>query len=366
MTNSWDDYLKRQAALEPFLNDSDYTPAQPPEEDELPTLESFEEKEVEWLIPGYLPRKQITIICGTGGTGKTSVWVSLLASISSGTATLFDGSERDFVKREPQKAMFFSGEDTVENVIRKKIRTQGGNLKNIRTMSMDDERFDQIRFGTPTLEKFIAKHRPVLCVFDPIQSFIDPKIKMSDRNAMRQNMRCLIEWGEKYGTTFLVVMHSNKQQNSWGRQRMADSADLWDIARCVWMVGDTQDEDVKYLSHEKSNYGKTGRTMLFKNLGGQPTFQGWTDMKDRDFIIEASKKRDDRKNESDIEGAMDTILSELADHPDGVKASDLDDLLDLIGFSTRSIRTAKKMLKDRKAIRYSRGGTSAPWMIKKT
>ena len=63
------------------------------EESELiiPSLDDYQEEEVEWLIPTYLPKEQITIICGTGGTGKTSVWASLVASLSTGERTLFDG-----------------------------------------------------------------------------------------------------------------------------------------------------------------------------------------------------------------------------------------------------------------------------------
>lgn len=327
-------------------------------------LEDIEEEPIEWLIKDYLPKGQITLICGTGGTGKTSVWVSLAASLSSGTATLFDGVDRSFSPRKPQRVMFFSAEDTVENVIRAKVRTQGGNLKDIFTISISDERFERIKFGSEYLEKLIAKYKPTLCIFDPLQSFVDAKIKMSDRNAMRQSLRCLIEWGKKYGTTFLIVMHTNKQSNVWGRQRMADSADLWDIARCVWMVGETQEDGIKYLSHEKSNYGKTGQTMLFKNSGGHPTFWSWTDLKDRDYVIQAAQKRDEKKNGADIDGAVEAILSELSDHPEGVRAADLDDLLNLIGFSSRAIKAAKKSLKERHAIEYKKNGMSAGWTVK--
>ena len=345
-----------------------YTPPSAPIEDddelEAPTVDEFEEEEVEWIIPGYLPRGQISILCGNGGTGKTSLWVSLAASLSAGRPTLFDGSNPYAVGQEPMKIMFFSGEDTVENVIKKKLHNAGANMKNIRTVSLSSKNFDKIQFGSKYLEGLFRKYKPDLCVFDPIQSFVDRRIKMSDRNAIRQNMRTLIEWGSLYGTASLVVMHTNKLSNVWGRQRMADSADLWDIARCVWMVGDVDDKQ-KYLSHEKSNYGKTGQTMLFQNSGGLPRFSGWSDKKDRDYVIEASKKRNSSDRGKTLNDVCNAILSELAEHPEGVPAKDMDELMLAMGHKAYLIKDAKKELKDAKKIKYSKHEMNGNWWVKK-
>lgn len=332
---------------------------------DIPTLEMFEEQDVEWLIRDYLPKGQITMICGTGGTGKTSVWVSLLSSISSGEPTLFDGFNTDLRDHaEPKTVMFFSSEDTVENVIKKRLRRHGANMRNIRTISLSDQRFDRIKFGSSYLGKLIEKYKPVLCVFDPLQAFVDGKIKMSDRNAMRQAMRCLIEWGDKYGTTFLIVMHTNKQLNVWGRNRMADSADLWDIARCVWMVGDTDQDGIKYLSHEKSNYGKTGQTLLFTNDGGMPVFRGWSDKKDRDFVISAAKLRNS-EGSTNIADACNFILSTLEDYPEGMQAKDLTELMEDTGFKPWGIKQAKSELKNSKKIAYFKTEMKGNWKVKK-
>lgn len=332
---------------------------------DMPTMEDYPEEPVEWLIPEYLPKGQITLICGTGGTGKTSVWISLLASISSGDRILFDGFGDYYDDRQPMQCMFFSSEDTVENVIKGKLRKGHARMRNIHTISLNDPRFEKIQFGSKYLEKLLDKYRPALCVFDPLQAFIDGHIKMADRNAMRQTMRSLIEWGKTYGTTFLIVMHTNKQLNVWGRNRMADSADLWDIARCVWMVGDADDQGMKYLSHEKSNYGRTGKTMLFRNDDGQPVFKGWTDKKDREFVMEAAKKRNEAKSGNTLSDVCGAILSELADHPDGMLIADLDEVLQQIGYSAWAIKRAKAELKDGNKIRMYKVAMDGGWMVKK-
>lgn len=63
---------------------------------------------------------------------------------------------------------------------------------------------------------------------------------MGDRNAMRQCLEPLIGYGDKYGTTFLIIEHTNKQSGVYGRRRIADSADIWDISRSVLIVGDAR------------------------------------------------------------------------------------------------------------------------------
>lgn len=337
------------------------------EELKLQTLDQFDEQDVDWLIRGYIPKEQITMLVGTGGTGKTSVWISLVASLSSGDRTLFDGDiEPSFIKkREPMKILFFSGEDTVEHVIKKKLRAQRANMKNIYTVSIDDERFDKILLGSKYLERLLAKYKPALCVFDPLQSFLKSGVKMSERNAMRQTMRSLIRWGKEYGTTFLIVMHTNKLLNVWGRNRMADSADLWDIARSVLMVGDTEDEGIKYLSQEKSNYGQTRDTLLFKNENGNPTFHAWSKAKDRDFVMAQTKKRNETSTVSSSDEAKDVIMSELEDHPEGVTVHDIDDLLKGIGFTEWATRKAKTELRKERKITYNRSGMGGGMTVKK-
>lgn len=102
---------------------------------------------------------------------------------------------------------------------------------------------------------------------------------------MRNCLNPLIGWGEKYGCTFLIVVHTNKRQGVFGRNRVADSADIWDISRSVLIVGQTQDGK-RYLSHEKSNYGEPGATAIFDIVDGVAVFEEYSDKKDKDFVGE--------------------------------------------------------------------------------
>ncbi|MEY8396508.1 AAA family ATPase [Lachnospiraceae bacterium 45-P1] len=211
-------------------------------------MADVEEKEAEWLTPNYLARACINMMAGDGGSGKTTTWCGIAAGVSAGTRVFFDAVPEEFAKCEPQKVLFFSSEDSVEHTLRARLRKAGANLNNILSVSLQDESFGEIKFNSAILEKLIDEVRPALIIFDPIQSFIPPDMQMGQRNAMRNCLNPLIGWGEKYGCTFLIVVHTNKRQGVFGRNRVADSADIWDISRSVLIVGQTQDGK-RYLSH---------------------------------------------------------------------------------------------------------------------
>lgn len=78
----------------------------------LVSLNDIEEKEASWLVPQRMPKGQIIILAGDGGSGKTSCWCSLAAAISTGAQVFFDETPKEFFESEPQKVLFFSSEDT--------------------------------------------------------------------------------------------------------------------------------------------------------------------------------------------------------------------------------------------------------------
>lgn len=140
----------------------------------LLSMAAVEEKETSWLIPNIVPEKNITLICGDGGVGKTSLWCNIASAVSAGNKSILDQRPEDFVPREPQKVLFFSSEDSIQCTLRKKLRLAGANLENIFSIDLSDPAFSHVQFGSQMLEDIISSVRPALTVFDPLQSFIPP------------------------------------------------------------------------------------------------------------------------------------------------------------------------------------------------
>ena len=310
---------------------------------DMVTLENVEEKEAKWLITDYIPRYQITTLVGDGGSRKTSIWCSIMAAVTNGTRCFMlegDLVPKDFAECEGETVMFFSAEDSFEYVLKRKLRKSGANLKNILTIDISDDRFQDIKFNSPLFEQLIDRYRPALVVLDPIQAFVPPNIQMGQRNAMRDCLSPLVGYGEKYGTTFLIVVHSNKQSGIWGRKRIADSADIWDISRSVLMAGETNESGVRYLSHEKSNYGMTSDTVLYTIEDEIVKFVDYTTKKDKDFVTEVDYNTKQRPQKDE---AKEFILDFLKDGEKEVE--EINSTAKVMSISTNSIKNAKAELK---------------------
>ena len=326
---------------------------------ELTAMENAEEKELEWLIPHYIPKRSITTMAGDGGSGKTSIWCEIAASISIGRPCFLikESIAEPTQQYHGQNVLFFSAEDSFEYTLKRRLRKNGANLPNIFSISISDDRFQHIRFDSDFLENLIAKYRPILVIFDPLQAFVPPYVKMCDRNAMRTYMRPLIGLGEKYDCTFLIIVHSNKQSGLWSRKRIADSADIWDISRSVLMVGETKERGIRYISHEKCNYGVTGDTVLFSLDDEKIIFREYTHKKDREFITEV----DYSVRQAPLrEEAKEFILDFLKNGQKEV--SEMDETAKAIGIKEKTLRRAKEDLKKDERIKiFSQGFRPKKW-----
>ena len=70
------------------------------------TLDTIPEEEAQWLVPGYLPQGQITLLAADGGVGKTTFWCQLLGALSSGRLAGLSAGRRGtdtFTPAEPEQ-----------------------------------------------------------------------------------------------------------------------------------------------------------------------------------------------------------------------------------------------------------------------
>ena len=200
------------------------------------------------------------------------------------------------------------------------------------------------KFGSAELERFVCEHRPKICVFDPIQAFLPSKVNMGSRNEMRDCLAPLIALGEKTGTTFLLVCHTNKRKGASDRSRISDSADLWDISRSVLMMGYTDEEGIRYLSHEKNNYGEKQKTILYSiDHNGRIVKEGTSLKRDRDYMsMSPTDKKPNR-----VEECKKTILKLLGDAKDHIMLSkDLREQVHRANFKEATYNRASSDLSD--------------------
>lgn len=330
---------------------------------DMPTLEEFDKRTKEWLVPGYIPKGCVTLLCSDGGIGKTSIWCDTLAAMTTGRTTLFDKAvDNPFQTGTCRDVMYFSKEDPTEEILKWKFEAAEGDQSKVRCFGLDDERITKIWYGSLLLEKLIEKYQPDICVFDTLQAFLPDGVDMAKRKDMRDALNPLNQLGAKYGTTFLMIMHTNKSANS-GRQRMADSSDIWDIGRSALMCGRTKDKEICYMSHEKCNYGRLQRTILFSVTDEGVLFKGTSKMKDADYIAEHqtvsynSPKRDEAKQ---------FIIEELASAENRMlEVNEIEARAKAAGISKNAIEEARsELVKDKTILRKTTGyKESKKWVL---
>lgn len=256
-------------------------------------LEAVETQRVRWLMPEIIPRGEVSVIGGDGGTGKGLYTAQLVAAVTTGRAN-------DFFPEKPtgpRRVLLFSGEDDPSFVLRPRLIAAGADVKQVCFVT-PDEYFNEtggiLDISSQTFTALIERVSPALVVIDPLQQFLPAGVDMASRNAMRAVVTPLRAAAKRLDFAALLVMHSNKRSSVAGRQRLADSSDLWDLARSVLMLGVAKTDGKVYVSHEKSNYSAPVDTILFTKksvtVEGVETalavFDSTTSKKDADFVGE--------------------------------------------------------------------------------
>lgn len=308
---------------------------------EVKTADKLDNSPVEWLVPKWIPKRGIVLLSADGGTGKTFVWVSIASSLSKGESTFL---RYDPSLKEPRTVLCISGEDP-ENILRSRFENAGANLQNVLCIAQDSE-IEGITFGSKVLDEIIEKYRPCMIVFDPLQAFLGSSVDMSRRNQMRQALKPLAVLSSKYDMPVLIVMHTNKRDAD-GRNKLADSSDIWDIARAVMMCGFTEDNE-RYVSLEKASYTDhlAVPTIIFSLEGGKVSFVETSDLKMADFVAQkkehASSAEPRRTKKAEC---CDEIFLTLTKYGNSVDSKELDSELETLGFSAKTIRSAKNELR---------------------
>lgn len=304
----------------------------------LVSVSDIEKEYVEWLVPGYIPKGSITIIGGDGGLGKTSLWCNIASAISNGKPCVLQ--EDNDVMYPRGEVVYFSGEDDTARVLRPRLEQNGANLDNIKTIPIDDDAFTSLSIGGTLIEGIIEARRPMLVIFDPIQQFIK-NADMSKRNDMRQTMTNLNKLGTKYGTTFIIVMHTNKRDKIGSfRDKLSDSADLWDIVRSVIALGRNQNNE-NFITHEKSNYGIRQNAILYHIENGK-IIRDSIETERKTYVELMGGKS--KANKSDIKKQLKEVYLELVESGGKVIKKELENRLLKMGYTNNMIRNVYKEL----------------------
>ena len=256
-------------------------------------LSAVPSKEVKWLVPGLIPRGEISVVCGDGGVGKGLYLAKMVAHVSTGKPNEFFPE----TLAEPGNILILAGEDSPETVLRPRLLAAGADIGKVAIITPEQYFTDKHKMPDIEDERMLAvadEENYALVILDPIQHFLSDRTNMNSRGKMRRALIPLSAKGKQRGFATILVCHTVKRAKASGRERLFGTGDLWDMARSVVMLGISKTDGKTYVSHEKSNLGETVKTTLFHKeeavIEGVKTaravFDATTDMRDADFVNE--------------------------------------------------------------------------------
>lgn len=226
-------------------------------------LRPFSEVEsvpIEWLLPGRLARREITMINGWPGEGKTSVVIDIAAKLSRGMK-LPDGS----MPPGPLRVLVVSTEDN-ESVLKLRLRAAGADLDQVFTVG---ELVEQMRLpsGRQLWIDLIREHSIDVVVVDPLMAFIDDGLKNIAEQDARKVMQALREVLLETNAAAFCIRHPNKATASGNMNAVSaasGSLAFTAAARIEMIVGRLPNsENTRALACVKNNLAAMPPTLLY-------------------------------------------------------------------------------------------------------
>lgn len=210
---------------------------------------------IRWLWPGWLAKGKLHILAGAGGTGKTTLLLSLIATITTG-GRWPDGSRC----KEPGNALIWSSEDDLEDTLVPRLTAAGADMSRVHFIDGrvnaqgDKDSFDpanDIALLRATANEIGGVS---LLMLDPIVSAV--KGDMHKANDVRRGLQGVVDFAEQNLCAVVGISHFAKGgAGSSPADRVIGSQAFSALARTVLVAAKQEGSDMRVLARAKSNIG---------------------------------------------------------------------------------------------------------------
>jgi putative DNA primase/helicase len=211
---------------------------------------------IEWLWDGWLAAGKLHILAGVAGTGKTTLAMSLAATLSRG------GRWTDGTQAQPGSVVVASYEDDPADTLAPRLRAAGADMDRIKFLAGVWQGTERTAFSAredgALLADAIRTHGVRLLIIDPIISAMGAFD--SHKNAeTRTALQPLADIAAETGVAIVGIAHFTK--GTGGRdplERVSGSLAFGAVARVVMGAATTRDEDgeeARLFVRVKSNIG---------------------------------------------------------------------------------------------------------------
>ena len=226
----------------------------------LISLDQVQPELVQWLWPGRIPFRKVTILQGDPGLGKSTLALDMASRISR-NVSMPDGSISAL--GEPASVFLMSAEDGLGDTIRPRLDALGGDQQRI---SVPMQHF-LIPKDADLIRDAIVQTGARLVILDPLAAFLDGSVNSWNNQHVRRALTPLAQVAEQTSAAILVLDHLNKRSGIAAIQRGSGSIAFNAAARSVLLVCKHPHEPETFvLAGVKSNLGPPPSSLAYKTV----------------------------------------------------------------------------------------------------
>lgn len=308
------------------------------------SIADVEMENIDWLVPSMFARKEMTIVEGDPGLGKSYLMqmVSLL---------ICDGKKIPAIEeryKPPQgRVVYFDTENTAGSVTKKRLVENG--IVNQQNFFQGEEAFgidDEDRWGL--VVDRLEELRPTMIVFDTINTYIGgaDTYRSSDTQQAMGYFKAL---AVRFDCCVVVLRHLTKGGKDKALYRGQGSIAFTGAARIVITVGQSPDDaDTRVVACTKNNISQHFRSFTYRIDGLPDTLEHrnrsvltWGEAVDwtSDDIVSVEKPQ---KN-NDKENAIEWLKSLLSENP-RMNANNIYEMSEARSISRSTLNRAAKSI----------------------
>lgn len=323
---------------------------------------------IRWLWPGWLAKGKLHILAGAGGTGKTTLLISLIATITTG-GRWPDGE----ICQERGNVLIWSSEDDPADTLVPRLIAAGADVSRVHIIQGrinaqgEADPFDPANDIGLLRETARELGGVSLLMLDPVVGAV--KGDMHKANDVRRGLQGVVDFAEANLCAVVGISHFAKGgAGSSPADRVIGSQAFSALARTVLVAAKEQDSDARVLARAKSNIGtdEGGISYTIEPVtidgGIETTHVAWGALLQgsaRDILGNVESVDEERFDDAD--DPAEALRRILSDGP--LTGKDAKRLMTSNGYTEKQIRNARERLSVVTARSGFGGATIVSWSL---